>query len=133
MAGSEVFGHLLRVEFGADGDEKVAEPARGGQRGGVVAESVVFHQADQQAAVAPQQGEIVVAGMFRIEALAEVAFRMLQREGFLYEFVEYGEVVAKGSRRSGERADPAARQVAAEIGEAPARLAAQVVEQGIGV
>src|SRR5947209_16975405 len=60
--------------------------------------------------------------MVRVETLAEVAFGMLQGKGFFHECIEGREVFGEGSRGGGQRANPAPRQVAAEIRKPTARF-----------
>ena len=128
VAGAEVIGHFLRIELGADGDEEVSEAAGRGERRGIAVEGVILHEAHEEAPVAPQQGQVVIARILGVEGLSEISFRMLQGKGCLHEVVKYGEAVAERSGAGRERPDPAAGNIAAEICEPSSGFSAQVLK-----
>ena len=71
---------------------------------------MVFEEPDQEAAVAPEQGHVVVSGIGGVETAAEVAFGVLEGDGLSDEGIELREGprtrrLRKRVRRSSGRRD----------------------------
>jgi len=132
MVRAERIGHLLRVKARRNAQQEIAKPLRGSKNRRVVGQCIVLHQTDQEAAVSPKQGEVVVARLIVMECAAKIAIHMLLGNHSVNHIGQQREGLTKAPRGRGQGSNPTAGKIAGEVRKPAAGAALNVFKQELG-